>query len=429
MDEQKRAVDLVLLGHNVFVTGGAGVGKSCVIDSLRKAAESQRRVCTVVAPTGVAALNVNGLTIHSFFGLPTYASDKNATIKFIYNNVKRNMIATDLLIVDEISMVHPNVLSLMDEVARRSRSRNKGPFGGMQVVFVGDFMQLAPIASEGDSDKTWAFETKIWELLEFQNVVLKSPQRQESREFQILSNLRMGSALHSDFAECHIDQASVSKKFLAQAFPDWTVLFASNREKDNYNNMRHVAFSSQIHSFEASVKGATKCQMLKNIPNSLELRVGDKVMVTRNIPSAGLVNGDTGTVESFDRRGVPEVFVDRLAEIQAIEAQTWIQQKLDGGEWTFSGSKTQIPLVLGWAVTIHKAQGATIPKLIVDLNGIFCAGQAYVALSRCTSFDTLRIAGFDAKSVSVSDRALDFYDRLKNKSSEDIEGFLEKLHL
>jgi hypothetical protein len=417
--KQKEALLAVTDGQNVFITGGAGVGKSYLIDYLIQDMEINKKKCAVVAPTGVAAVQIKGFTIHSYFRLPIYCDQMTShelqhpeCSDTVYNRI-RNL---EILIIDEVSMIHQKVFEMIESISRTVRNSSKC-FGGLQIVLIGDFFQLAPISQ--DEKKSFIFETNIWEKLNLHSILLTEPHRQNTADFEILSKIRKGNVSFHDLKSCFIEHMDIED--LVRHYSDWTILYATNKMKDNYNSFMNSSLDTPIHTFQAKKSGEVE-KMFNHVPDCLELRIGSRVMIIHNINGCELINGDVGQVIGFkkckekDDELWPIVHINRTKRDYTIRYQMWkfyafFNKENDAEkEWRVIASKYQLPLALGWSFTIHKVQGLTLDKVVVDLNNLFSPGQAYVALSRCRNLEQLKIINYHSSKIIISALASKFYE-------------------
>ena len=396
---------------NLFVAGRAGTGKSTLLEYWR---DTTKKKAAVLAPTGVAALNVKGQTIHSFFGFGPEITP-GAVKKLTENNKKKELYKKlDAIVIDEISMVRADLLDCIDKFLRlNGRSRNF-PFGGVKMIFIGDLYQLPPVVT---SDQKKAFE-KMYETPYFFSaevfgrrqgqllgasepftltlVELEKIYRQSDVDFiRILNGVRTNTATDEDFALLNTRHNS---SFEPTGDDFWIHLTTTNRTALALNERRLGALKGPAKIFRAKVYGKVDP---KSYPTDerLSVKVGAQVMMINNDRAGRWVNGSIGQVVDFDKdedSGLPVVvveFPDRAVE--AVESYTW-----DVYEWRFApgegvlsepvGSFTQYPFRLAWAVTIHKSQGKTFDRAIIDVErGTFAPGQMYVALSRCRTLEGL----------------------------------------
>lgn len=397
-DEYKAANTLLMTGCPVvFVTGNAGTGKSTLIRYLRSILD---RKLVVVAPTGVAALNVNGVTIHSFFRLPPKIHEEE-DIKLVYDRKLYQKL--ELLIIDEVSMVRADLMDSIDRFLRKNRS-NDEPFGGVQLLLIGDLFQLPPVTS----NQEWAvLQTKGYTSPHFFSsfslqktslvpLELTSFYRQTDRSFiDLLNQIRIGENLDLVIAE--INQ-QCTQQYNSKA--DITLTCTNNRA-DRINMEELQRLPLREYSFIGAFKGQFSLEHDK-LPSPLDLRLkkGAHVMFTKNDEQHRWVNGSMGIVREIDKGSIHiEIIGDINGGICDVLPATWESYKYsydsvkDNIVANKVGEYTQYPLMLAWAVTIHKSQGKSLDNVLVDLgDGAFASGQVYVALSRCRSIESISLA-------------------------------------
>lgn len=439
-DEQKRAANLLLKSNrssektNGFITGSAGTGKSYVlkylVQELRKTA--QVGVC---APTGVAAIHVGGSTLHSFFGIGLGTGSIASLVKKVVQNAEaqKRIDETTVLIIDECSMLSSHLLETLDEVVREVRKEGEFahlPFGGMQVICFGDFFQLPPIAKGEYDFKPFCFDSHVWgELGLTENMVeLKEVQRQEKSEFvDLLNKVRVGDIDQRDIQQLN-DRCVVGDNHpLPTDGIVPTRLYSLNRDVDGENEARLEALKGKeiICSAQntwrenmpigtlASVKKKMAESLSKEMPDEVRLKVGAQVMLTRNKDlERNLVNGSRGVVIRFDKRkddeGVVPVVKFDCGVVTSIAPVEAVRYNPDGGAGCLV--RQQIPLKLAWALTVHKSQGTTLTRALLDISSAFEFGQCYVALSRVRSLDGLwLVKPARLHNIKVSPQVLDFY--------------------
>lgn len=400
----------------VFVTGGAGTGKSTLIQYLASSQSGIKMQTAVVAPTGVAALNARGVTIHSLFYLPhriIQPEDVRPSSRKLFNKL-------ELLIIDEISMVNPNLLDAVELCLRRTKKNNK-PFGGVQILLIGDLFQLPPVVPEDEHRALrqlgyrtdFFFSAKGIADCPLVPIFLKRVFRQADPDFiRLLNNLREGKeiARSLDHINARYDK-SVQKQEV--------VLTSTNYAADRRNERELARLTSQPRTYEGSIEGKFKVEKARlPSPEKLVLKPGAQVMFTKN--GAGWVNGTVGKVVSLAPDSV-QVRIERGSSAETVKVQPAVWEKY---EYKFEGNHIfpevvgryrQLPLMLGWAVTIHKAQGKTLDQVLIDLgHGAFAAGQVYVALSRVRSIQNLRLArAIREDEVKCHPDVTDFYLRLQ----------------
>jgi ATP-dependent exoDNAse (exonuclease V) alpha subunit len=396
-------------GINVLLTGPAGTGKSTIVKALK---EHYKWKLVVTATTGVAALNINGCTIHSFSGIGIHNSvEALKTIKGQYNwsKVQRRIRRTHIIVVDEISMLHANQLELLDMLFRDACNIDK-PFGGITMVFVGDFLQLPPVTKQPDLN-SWVFNSKTWLEAKIEPIHLYTIHRQEDEQFlKHLIALRFGWC-HPDTDE-FFKSREVSEAELA---PNILRFFPTNAEADNYNDKNLMSIDAPIQNHMAVVWGLNE-NYEKQIKNAtlalefLELKVGARVMFLNNKRDKDFgdfiwVNGSLGTIVDYVS-GSPVVEIDESNDRFIVSVHTW---ELKDWEDNVLASFEQIPLRLAYGVTIHKSQGLTLAKAVIDCRRIFASGQAYVALSRVRTADGLFLLNWNHKLIKADPIAVDYY--------------------
>ena len=442
-NEQKRALDLMLSGKNVFLTGKAGTGKSTVLDKFQ---EKRKCGCVFLAPTGIAAINIDGSTIHSFFQLKPGLLTPDS-IETIGNRKRIDLIrSVRTIVIDEVSMVRSDLFVAMDMRLKEITRCNK-PFGGKQVILVGDFLQLPPVVkeqTEGDYlDREfggyYAFQTRLWQQAKFQCVCLQTIHRQEKDALfmTILNHLRYG-----DFETRDIQLEGLKKpvnviealtRLCVEAVPlkhPPIYLCTTNRDAETLNQLYQGQLKSEVHLFRAVIRGKFP---EGDHPTSemLALKIGARVMTLTNKRTADgeieYVNGEIGVVEAIDdgENAVVHVRLDRGPTV-SVERTKWSKYEYDFELDANTGKPivrqkevgtfVQIPLKLAYAFTIHKSQGLTLDCVEVKLgNGCFASGQLYTALSRCRCIKNLRIDRPICPADAVLDQAvIDFYREIES---------------
>lgn len=397
--EQQKAFDLVANTNTcLFITGKAGTGKTTFIKRIQ---EEINKNFLVLAPTGIAAIAVGGQTMHSFFGFPMQAMGPHTEVS-LSNEKIQILKETDTIIVDEASMVRSDMVDGMDRCLRMVFKTNM-PFGGKQVIFVGDLFQLPPVVKEGSADAEMlhdlygaglpffykAFVLKRMNLpkIEFQKVY-----RQSDEDFlNILNKMRNGEVTNEDLAVLneHVKKEANSGEYSV-------TLTSFNYMAEKINDEKLNAIEEEEFCYQAEIHDDFK----KNdapVPEFLKLKVGAQVIFCRNYPQAGYMNGTIGRVSKLDEEHI-FVTLENGAEINVSKVD-WenLQSKYNSQthkmESEVVGSFTQFPLKLAWAITIHKSQGMTFDKMHFDLSrGTFQAGQAYVAISRLRSLNGLTLS-------------------------------------
>ena len=422
---------------SVFLTGKAGTGKTTF---LRRIKESTRKQAVVVAPTGVAAINAGGTTIHSFFQIPpapyvpSMSENANFFAKQKVSAVRRKLFRQlELLIIDEISMVRADLLDLIDLILRHYRYRPKEPFGGVQVIFIGDMYQLAPVCTAEDWEmlrhfyrSPYFFHSRVLEARQPVYIELDHIFRQTNRLFiDLLNEVRNG---HLSPMSVSLLEKRYNPNFSREEAEGYITLTTHNANADRINHEALDRLGGKVSEYEAEVKGDFP---EKSYPadSLLQLKRGAKVMFIANDKEnpRRYFNGKIGTVTDMDEESVT-VECDEGGEPITVGRETWnnVQYRLDREtnaiEETVLGTYSQIPLRLAWAITIHKSQGLTFDRVIIDAGAAFASGQVYVALSRCRTLDGIVFTTpINPDSLSVSSHIIDY------SSSRLPVGELEKI--
>ena len=394
---QAQAVSILKLGVNVFLTGEPGAGKTHTINEYIKWLRERGVEPAVTASTGIAATHVNGMTIHSWSGIGIKKNVSDWDIEMIQSREKTatRIVQAKILIIDEISMLDSATLASVDRVLRTLRRRPlmpEQPFGGLQVVFVGDFFQLPPV-SRGEAAQ-FAFVSDAWKEANPVICYLSEQHRQEDRVFlDLLKAIR-----HNEVEDYHYEtlqgRMKIDRKVKA------TRLHTHNADADRHNDESLAKVDGKSHVFHMTTRGArTLVDALRQnclSPETLTLKEGASVMFTRNNFEEGYVNGTLGEVIGFATNGNPIVKTKAGRRIEAVQ-----------GEWSITdGPKIlaqikQIPLRLAWAITVHKSQGMSLDAAVIDLSQAFEFGQGYVALSRVRTLEGLFLEGFNDRALML----------------------------
>jgi len=402
--EQRYVLDEVRAGKNVFFTGGAGTGKSFLVQKIIGVLPPDQTFVT--ASTGVAAYQISGTTLHAFAGI----GSGEAVISKCVELAQRPLVAKQWkkckhLIIDEVSMVDGNFFKKLEHVARAVRN-NKQPFGGIQLILTGDFLQLPPVV-KGDQERRFAFETSAWCSCGFLNINLTSVKRQnDQRLVSLLNRLRLGRCEEEDTALLQATKANTARQGIVA-----TQLCTHTDDVAAINKRELGRCEGEERIYAARDSDQTAAKFLNShtpVDQVLRLRVGAQVMLLKNLEvTQGLVNGARGRVDSFSKEGNP-VVVFLGGGKQEIKAERWLVKQGQGNMLT----RTQIPLALAWAFSIHKSQGMTLDCVEVSLARVFECGQAYVALSRARSLNSLRVLNFRPGCVKADPKVLKFYKQL-----------------
>jgi len=418
--------------RNLFITGKAGTGKTTFLHQIKK--ESLKRM-VIVAPTGVAAINAKGVTIHSFFQMPfgpilpnQIANTSNQQRKF--SKTKIDIIKSlDLVIIDEISMVRADLLDGIDQVLRRYKNRNK-VFGGAQVLMIGDLQQLAPVVKPNEWSllqqhyhTVYFFSSKAYQEANVVSIELKHIYRQKNEDFiTVLNEIR-----NDDLSEK--SAAILNKRFNPTFSPTkddgYITLTTHNKRAHLINDSELNKIKHKTHFFEAEVSGKFSENAYPN-DEKLALKVGAQVMFIKNDSSAEkrYFNGKIGIVTDISKENVTVQCANEIEEI-ITEKELWdsinytINEETKELKEEIVGSFKQIPLRLAWAITIHKSQGLTFERAIIDAEASFAHGQTYVALSRCTSLEGLVLKTPISSNAIINDKTVSTFNETVEENHPD----------
>ncbi|MGZ3742367.1 MAG: DEAD/DEAH box helicase [Pseudobdellovibrionaceae bacterium] len=401
--EQANALELLRSGENVFLTGGAGSGKSYLIRHFMK--ELDPKQIPILASTGAAAVLLGGRTFHSFFGLGIMEGGAEATLERclkdhrLLNRLKK----VEGVIIDEISMIPGVALMIAETLSQKARG-SKLPWGGMRVISVGDFAQLPPVTRAGPRD--WAFLNEVWMRSGFQICQLSHNQRVQDNNFlDVLADVRYGKVTPRVFN-------FLSEKVKPHSEEDsGTRLFGRRDVAENFNQKKlaeikepEVVFDSIYLGSEKHIEALTK---MAPVPQKLILKVGCRVIFLQNDPQKRWINGTRGHVIKIELDKIT-VKKDHGREV-SVDKTTFSLQDAEGN---VTATVIQFPLTLAYATTIHKSQGATLDEVWCDLRSLWEPGQAYVALSRLRTAKGLKLVGWNPKSIIVDPKVLGFYEGL-----------------
>lgn len=427
---QQQALDILKTGANVFLTGEPGSGKTYTVNQYVAWLREHGVEPAITASTGIAATHIAGMTIHSWsgIGVKRWLSEEDLDHIVQKEHVARRIRKTHVLIIDEVSMLSSDTLAMVDAVCREVR-RDGRPFGGMQVVLVGDFFQLPPInaasprAAASDtlfSDETpespFAFSGEVWRRLNPLVCYLTEQHRQEDTAFlDILSAMRRGAVTREH------EELLLARR--GEPAEDVPVLFPHNANVDRVNDAALAKLSGTARRFsmertgpdvltDALVRGCLS-------PESLALKEGARVMFTKNNPAAGFANGTLGVVVGFDH-GAPAVETRENGTI-SVEPMEWAVE--ENGK--VRAKITQLPLRLAWAITVHKSQGMSLDAAHIDLSRAFEYGQGYVALSRVRSLSGLTLAGLNQRALEVHPEILERDATFREESEAAARTFHE----
>ena len=459
-EQQARALQAAMQGKNIFVTGGAGVGKSFVTNLIVKKLKESGRTVQITASTGIAAVNVNGQTIHSFSGIGLGIESKMVLGSKARKNkqIVNRWRATNVLVIDEISMIKADLFEKVEHVGTLCRTgfgeddtvrkvgKTTGPFAGIQLIVVGDFLQLPPVADRSDTRTgvKFAFECKLWEECAFDNILLTKVYRQSDVVFvNLLNDLRVGRVSEQSSNLLRGAARSLDKSDPVEP----TQLYPFRKDVLGENKRKFDKLPGEIVRYDAEDKASSK-QAVRHLESldknlqaykTLETKKGMQVVLLANLNTeVGLCNGSRGVIIGYEspnednmsdilkdvQNSVEErkcvrswmraqhklpmvIFANKITKV--IGPHKWDMKVNNGRDTIF---RRQIPLAAAWALTIHKCQGMTLDRVIMNLKNVFDDGMAYVALSRARCLEGTQLLGFDPRLVKANPRVLDFYSRM-----------------
>ena len=419
-DEQQNVVNAVMSGQNVFITGPAGVGKSFIISYICQRLAQMQKSYRLLAPTGVAAINISGRTIHSFLKI---MPEVRTLRDYIKTSMRRSNVpwnSLDCIVIDEISMVQPKLFRLFDQIARLHRRKEDTPFGGIQMILIGDLHQLPYIADQDDSPEdveefgSYIFQSPTWKEMNIQTHLLSTVMRQSDADFILaLADLRQGKwtpAVKHMIKFCSSNTKEEGKHYIK--------LFATNVLKNHNNDSELSQLKTQMEFYEAEdfgeIRALTGCRAERN----LLLKVGAPVMLLWNDHELDLCNGSLGIVQSFDVCRNPIVKFNNGVTIPVVRRKWKVCHRNRRGDMEVVASRNQIPLALAYSISVHKSQGLTLDHVECDCRNIFTTGQLYVALSRARSMEGLIITNFKKRAMMVDERIVEFYDQFSRNTIE-----------
>ena len=394
----KRALDLMESScNNLFITGRAGTGKSTLLEYFRSVTKKK---VAVLAPTGVAALNVHGQTIHSFFGFKPGITLEKVTRRSTGRGGSNVFKTLDMIIIDEVSMVRADLLDCVDKFLRLNGADASLPFGGVQMVFIGDLYQLPPVVNSTERESyesiycsPYFYSARVFDCFEMDFIELEKVYRQQDSNFvHILNSIRDNSAEEEDLD-------SLNRRYIPDFEPgpeDFYIYLTTTNAMAREINDREIAkLKTSAYILTGVVEGKFGSEYMPT-SSELQVKVGAQIMMLNNDAAGRWVNGSVGRVTAVTMQGDEATIEAELGTGETVRVKpfTWEISRFYASEGALQsevvGSFTQYPLMLAWAVTIHKSQGKTFENVIVDIGwGAFACGQTYVALSRCTNIEGL----------------------------------------
>jgi ATP-dependent exoDNAse (exonuclease V) alpha subunit len=393
--KQKDAFKILKKGHNVFIAGAAGSGKTFLVNKFINWAKNKGKEVAVTASTGIAATHINGITVHSWSGIKVRKSLTDKEIKKMIERdyLREHIIHSDVLVIDEISMLHSFQLDLIDRVCKRFR-QDVRPFGGLQVVLSGDFFQLPPV--KGSGYNSFVVNSHAWPELDLQICYLTDQYRHQDSEFlNLLNNIREQECTSADI---DLLKSRIGAKLHSDIKP--VKIYTHRVDVDSLNTMELSKIDEKPITYWMQSKGlAHLVRQLQNnclAPEELMLKKGAVVMFVKNNFNEGYINGTMGLVEDFDDDEYPIVKTVDSKTIY-VRPASWTIEEHD----EILAEITQLPLRLAWAITVHKSQGMSLDLTEIDLSKSFEYGMGYVALSRVRSLKGLRLLGFNKMALQV----------------------------
>lgn len=438
--KQSTALDILKTGQNVFLTGQAGAGKTYILNQYIDYLRARGIHVAITASTGIAATHMNGMTIHAWSGMGIKDSFEAGDFKrlksrqVVYERIKD----AKVLIVDEISMLHAKQVDLLNDILKALREDSQA-FGGVQVIFSGDFFQLPPVGKKGETNKEkFAFMAKAWLEANFQVCYLTEQHRQNAQDEAERFGLSLNDILNQ-IRRQEVTKAAISTLRATERNDiamTRTRLYTHNANVDEINESEISKIKGDAQEFQAITTGdkilVDSLKKSVRAPDVLSLKVGAKVMFMKNNPNLAVSNGTMGEVIDFtslidDESPLGSSAVDTYPVVRLnngrqviAEPEEWMMENNEGD---VLASYTQVPLCLAWAITVHKSQGMTLDAAEIDLSRTFEMGQGYVALSRLRSLDGLKLLGFNQKSLLLDEWVFRVDKRLQEIAAEQEAKF------
>ena len=415
--DQELALAILLSGRSALLTGAAGTGKTHLLNTFIAQARKRGKKVSVTATTGLAATHLGGNTIHSWSGIGVSDHLPNNFFERL-SKTRRDVISkTDVLIIDEISMLHDFRLDMIDKVLRTVRE-NDQPFGGIQLVMSGDFFQLPPVNRPNEQGGGFVVYSDAWQELQPAVLYLERQYRQnDDRLLEILTALRTG-----DVRRSHVE-ALLARTEIEPPDGDITELHTVNVDVDDINIQKLAELPGEERSYQQTTTGSKiyveNLQRSVLAPENLVIKLGALVMAVKNSPQKLYANGSIGTVVNFEPLTEYPVVEFRDGRRVTMVPDVW---ELRDGERK-RASISQVPLRLAWAITVHKSQGMTLDAAKIDLRKAFVEGMGYVALSRVRDLDNLYLYGINRRALEVSPDALAIDEVLRQVSRGSVERY------
>lgn len=415
--DQQLALEILLSGEHVLLTGPAGSGKTFLLNQFIALAKKVGKHVSVTATTGLAATHLGGTTIHAWSGIGVHDELPEDFEDYLLKSRRDIIEATDVLVIDEISMLHDYRLDMVDYVARKVRDDER-PFGGLQVVLCGDFFQLPPVNRRDGREGGFVVHAEVWQQL---NPVVCYLAEQHRQEDELLLGI-LNAIRHGDVRRHHA-AALLERVDADLSGGEITELHTVNVDVDRINEQKLYNLAGEEQRFSALTTGRENfvTSLLRSCiaQETLVLKPGALVMAIKNSPERKYVNGSIGVVKSFDATTNYPVVEFRNGKTVTMKPDTW--ELRDGDKKR--ASLSQIPLRLAWAITVHKSQGMTLDAARIDLRKAFVEGMGYVALSRVRRLDGLSLIGINQMALRMSSDALTIDTTLRKKACDDHARF------
>ena len=416
---QGLALEIMLSGESVLLTGPAGAGKTYVLNQFIKLAKRDGKHVSVTATTGLAATHLGGTTIHSWAGIGVLDELPSGFADHIAKGRREIIEKTDVLIIDEISMLHDYRLDMVDDACRLVRKKPDVPFGGIQVIMSGDFFQLPPINRDNSRQGGFVVHSNAWRELDPTICYLQEQHRQDDEVLLDILNALRGGDIRRHHAEKLLARVDIQPPENALL----TELHTVNIDVDRMNETRLDALSGDELFYTQTTTGADNyvenLQRSVLAPATLRLKKGALVMSVKNAADRRYANGSIGTVIDFEPATEYPVVEFQNGRVVSMIPDSW--ELRDGDKKR--ASITQIPLRLAWAITVHKSQGMTLDAARIDLRKAFVEGMGYVALSRVKNLENLYLTGINRMALAVSEDAQNIDGQLRSKAANDAKRF------